>query len=55
MSKHTKPQPITGDEFDLIYAKKIYCYLQNNNKTVKKIKKQMNKRFRRKLKQIDLD
>ena len=24
----------TGEDYDLLYAKRLYCYLQNNNKTV---------------------
>ena len=36
----------TGDEYDVVYAKKKYCYLLNNNKLVRKIKNGMRKRFR---------
>lgn len=36
----------TGDDYDLLYAKRLYCYLQNNNKTVRYIKRSMRKRLR---------
>lgn len=55
MGKHNRPQPITGDEHDLVYARTIYCYLRNSNKNVKFIKRKMNKRFRRIMKKINLD
>ena len=34
-------------EYDLIYGKHVYCYLHNNNKLVKWIKRKMNKRYRK--------
>jgi len=42
-----------GYEWDLIYAKKYYCYLQNNNKLVRFIKRSLRKRKRILLKKID--
>jgi hypothetical protein len=52
MIKHGRKQKLkTGDEFDLIYAKKLYCYLQNNTKLVKKIKRGLNKRYRKEMKE----
>lgn len=51
MIKHGRKQKIkTGDKWDLMYAKKWHCYLQNNNKLVKKLKKWMNKRYRKEMK-----
>lgn len=35
-----------GDEYDVIYAKKKYCYLVNNNKLVRHIKRRLRKRKR---------
>lgn len=49
-----KPYPINGAEQDVTYARRIYAYLQNNNKTVKFFKRQMNKRFRKSMK-IDIN
>lgn len=37
-----------GLEEDVVYGKRLYCYLVNNNKIVKYAKRQMNKRMRRK-------
>lgn len=50
MQKGMKQKLKTGAEFDLIYAKGIYCYLKNG-KAVRKIKRQMNRRWRRELKE----
>jgi len=50
-----KQKLITGEEVDLIYAKKSYCYLQNNIKLVKKIKRGLSKRKRREGKKILMD
>jgi hypothetical protein len=47
-----KPYPINGDEEDATYARKIYCYLAKS-RVAKLIKRKMNKRFRKQLKQID--
>ena len=55
MGTHNKPQVKSPEAYDLVYAKDIYCYLQNNNKLVKFIKRKMNKRFRRIMKKINLD
>jgi len=41
---------ISGDEEDLVYAKRRYRYLKNNTKLVKWLKRQMNKRYRREIK-----
>jgi hypothetical protein len=45
-----KQKLVDGSEYDLLFAKNRYCYLQNHNTGVKKIKRKMNKRFRRDLK-----
>lgn len=45
-----KQKLIDGDEQDVVYARGLYCYLRNNNKLVKFIKRKMNKRMRRELK-----
>ena len=45
MMGHKEPLK-KGYEYDLIYAKKHYCYLQNNNKQVRFIKRSMRKRLR---------
>ena len=37
----------SGDDYDLLYAKNLYCYLQNNNKKVRYIKNRMIRRMRR--------
>jgi len=37
----------SGEDYDLLFAKELYCYLQNNNKTVKYIKRSMIKRLRK--------
>lgn len=56
MVKHGRKQKLkTGDEYDLIYAKKLYCYLQNNTKLVRKIKRGLNKRYRKEMKEEDVD
>ena len=36
----------SGLEYDVIFARKIYCYLQNNPKMVKFAKNQINRRDR---------
>jgi hypothetical protein len=46
MNNLKKEFPINGYEEDLVQARKIYCYLRNNSKNVKFLKKKMNKRFR---------
>lgn len=46
-----KPYPINGLEQDVTYSKNIYCYLSNNNKLIKWVKRKMNKRFRKSWKQ----
>ena len=48
MRKGRKQQLKTGAEYDLIYAKHLYCFLKNG-KAVRKLKKQMNRRWRREL------
>lgn len=42
--------PINGLEEDVIYARDIYCYTANNPSIVKFVKRQINKRDRRKAK-----
>jgi hypothetical protein len=37
----------SGEDYDLLYAKSMYCYLQNNNRTVRYIKNRMIRRMRR--------
>ena len=46
-NNNKKEYPINGLEQDVVYARDIYRYLQNNNKTVKWAKRQLNKRFRK--------
>lgn len=46
-----KSYPIDGFEQDCTYSRKFYCYLANNSKVVKYIKRKMNKRFRKQLKE----
>lgn len=46
-----KEYPINGIEQDVIYNRKFHKYLVNNSSLVKWVKRQMNKRFRKKLKQ----
>jgi len=36
----------SGMEFDVIFARKIYCYLKNNYKLIKYVKKSINRRNR---------
>ena len=50
-----KQKLIDGLEYDVIYAKKKYCYLFNNNKIVRYAHRRMNKRFRREMKHIDIE
>ena len=40
----------TGAEYDLLYAKGLYCYLKNGNRVKHNLKKQMNRRYRREIK-----
>jgi len=47
MNKGRKQKLKTGAEYDLLYAKSLYCYLRNNNNAVRKIKRGMNRRQRR--------
>jgi hypothetical protein len=49
-----KPYPTDGFEMDVTYGRKLYCYL-NKSKLAKYIKRKMNKRFRKQLKQINED
>ena len=53
MNNLKKEYAIDGNEEDLLEARKIYCYLRNNHKNVKFLKKKMNRRFRRFNKNID--
>ena len=48
MRKGRKQRVKTGAEMDWLYAKHIYYYLKNG-KAVRKLKKQMNRRWRREL------
>jgi len=45
-----KQKLIQAAEFDLLFAKEWYCYLNNHIAGVRKIKRNMNKRLRRELK-----
>ena len=48
MRKGRKQRVKTGAEMDWLYAKRLYCFLKNG-KAVRKLKKQMNRRWRREL------
>ena len=49
MIKHGRKQKLkTAAEQDLLYAKHWYCYLRNG-KAVRKIKKQLNRRYRKEM------
>ena len=48
MRKGRKQQVKTGAEMNWLYAKHVYCFLKNG-KAVRKLKKQMNRRWRREL------
>jgi hypothetical protein len=41
----------TVAEEDLLYAKTLYCYLANNRGVIKRIKRGMNKRYRKELRE----
>lgn len=47
-----KAYPIEGGEYDVICYRHMYCYIKNNPIVVKRVKKQMNKRFRKYNKQL---
>jgi len=53
MNNLKKEYAIDGYEEDLLVARKMYCYLRNNSKNVRFLKKKMNKRFRKFNKNID--
>ena len=46
-----KEYSINGLEQDVIYGRSRYCFLKNNNKIIKWVKRHMNKRFRQKEKE----
>jgi len=51
MIKHGRKQKIkSAAEMDLLYCKHWYCYLKNG-KAVRKLKKQLNKRYRKEMKE----
>ena len=55
MIKHGRKQKLkTAAEEDLLYAKHWYCYLRNG-KAVRKIKKQLNRRYRKEMQQEDTE
>lgn len=55
MIKHGRKQKIkTAAEMDLLYDKHLYCYLRNG-KAVRKLKRQLNKRYRKEMKEEDVD
>ncbi len=39
---------------DFLYCKKLYCYLKNG-KAARKLKKQMNRRYRKEMKEEDME
>jgi hypothetical protein len=43
----------TGAEYDFIFSRRLYCYMANNNKLKKWIKRQLSKRRRRENKKIE--
>ena len=47
MNNLKKEFPIDGFEEDFVSGRKIYCYLRNNNKNVRFLKRKINKRFRK--------
>ena len=55
MKKHGRKQKLkSGAEVDLIYGKHLYCYLKNG-KAVRKIKRQLNKRYRKEMRVEDTE
>lgn len=46
-SKGRKQKLKSGVEEDVLYNRKLHCYLINRPKNVKKAKKAMNKRYRK--------
>jgi len=50
LSTQKREMPINGLEQDCIYARNTYCYTANNPSIVKWVKRQINKRGRRKAK-----
>ena len=54
MQKGRKQKVKTAAEMDWLYEKRRYCYLKNG-KAVRKIKRQMNRRWRRELKEGTID
>ena len=49
MRKGRKQKLKTGYEYDLLYAKHYYCFMKNNNNTVRYIKRTLNRRWRKEL------
>ncbi len=45
-----KDRLISGMEYDVIFARRIYCYLVNNSKLTRYVKKSINRRDRKKAK-----
>ena len=55
MKKHGRKQKLKrASEFNLIYAKRDTLLLKNG-KAVRKIKKQLNKRYRKEMKEEDMN
>ena len=48
MKKIKKEYPNNNLEQDVIYARHIYCYINNNSKLVRYVKRVLSKRFRKK-------
>ena len=44
-----RKQKLNAAEYDLLYAKALYCYLKNGTCVKHSLKKQMNRRYRREL------
>lgn len=47
-----RKQKTTYSEVDLLYAKKLYCSFKNKPAKAKKLKRQMNRRYRKMQKKI---
>lgn len=48
MSRKGRRQKLkSGAEYDILYAKSLYCYLKNGKHVKHNIKRQLNRRYRR--------
>lgn len=50
MNKGRKQIIKSGLEEDVLHGKKYYCYVANNNRLCKWVKRKMNKRYRQEIK-----